>query len=118
MNKPAKTSPKPPPAVTKPENVAAAAKDPWLIVPPSPIDGGNDIPVGFKIKPGMISKPGDPNTTATIVLKWKKEGAKEETIAAFALSKNVLQVIAKQGELHISTRIKIAFGSEKEIDGS
>jgi hypothetical protein len=90
-------------------------KEKWLLVPPNPIDGGNDIAVGFRIKQDMLTKPAGTELTATIELKWQKDGSKkEEPIATFVLSNNVLAVV-KKGELHVSTRIKIAFNSKEQM---
>jgi hypothetical protein len=113
-----KKSPKSAPADDKPEKEEAgqAAEEKWLIVPSNPIDGGNDIGVGIRIKPVMIFGPADdgdtPPTAAKIELKWN-----DKSIAAIDLPKAALDMIKGQA-IQISTRIKIAAKPKEVVEGA
>src|ERR1700750_2864780 len=102
-----KKSAKAAPANEKPKKVGAnkPAGEKWLLVPSSPIDGGNDIGVGIRIKSAMLpgSAGGDGSLTeAKIELKWK-----DKSIATIVLPKLALDMIGKGEPIQVSTRIKI-----------
>jgi hypothetical protein len=112
-----KNSPKPAPADDKPKNVEAdkPAEEKWLLVPSNPIDGGNDIAVGFRIKSTMLFGSADtapPPTEAKIELKWK-----DTSIATIALPKAAFGRI-KGETIQISTRIKIAAKPKEMVGGT
>jgi hypothetical protein len=113
-----KKSPKPAPADDKPKKVEAdkPAEEQWLLVPSNPIDGGNDIAVGIRIKSATL--PGSaggvtPPTEAKIELKWK-----DTSIATIALPKPALDMIGKGEVIQISTRIKIAAKPKESVEGT
>jgi hypothetical protein len=112
-----KNSPKPAPADEKPKKVETdkPAEEKWLLVPSNPIDGGNDVAVGIRIKSAML--PGSaggatPLTEAKIELKWK-----DASIATIALPKPALDMIGKGEPIQVSTRIKIAAKPKELVKG-
>jgi hypothetical protein len=99
------------------------AEEKWLIVPPNPIDGGNDIAVGIRIKSAMLpgsAGGGATPTEAKIDLVWNDHStsAKGASIATIALPKPALDMIGTGEPIQVSTRIKIAAKPKESVKGS